>query len=562
MDNLTNFDKLIINLSTIEKKEMLEKMEISLDLSQEPLVSQEETADGDFQQNQMDYETLNVLQKIVLFLQSLVKQKDIPTLLKEYKVNVLRKKYFHNSNLADFKAQVLKNTFYDELVKLKEPCRFFRKPLRQVFSYDNKQDFYAFVGGIVLPDLQRELLDKTDPWILEKEDMERDSSEIKAEIDEFFNMKMESVSDLDCAIMNEACQSLYSLYLLSSFNLGSILKSFDSIVPGAEPVCRIEDVHEPLLELAGILRSLNKPPTVRALEALFLYEDSKAGPGEILNRKMMAADTFLSFIRNFNKNVPLEHLVRVLSGDLSKGAQTPPMVDDWFRLYRKFWAARISRSYAFFVNERKKNDTEKDVCSLTGVRYVKPVEKYSRNHYFPGSPATYEKSLAFIQSFLSEILPNRFYSTFMIIRREGEFYKKDNKAEFDKVITYIDMLGKKFTGLKAIIDSPSFPVDHSVFPENAEEETYKNAVINALQHMDMEVEPLVSGFIGHMRLMAKILQGIVVGDGGAYDTLSNISSIGGKANTELRETFKLLSLMINKIVRYISEMKVLEEKEL
>ncbi|MBB6479037.1 DUF5312 family protein [Spirochaeta isovalerica] len=562
MDNQTNFDKLIINLSTIEKKELLEKMEMSIDLSQEPLVSQEETAESDFQQNQLDYETLNVLQKIVLFLQSLVKQKDIPTLLKEYKVNLLRKKYFNNSELADFKTQVLKKAFYDELAKLKEPCRFFRKPLRQIFSYDNKQDFYAFIGGIVLPDLQRELLDKTDPWILEKEEMERDSSEIKAEIDEFFNMKMESVSDLDCSIMNEACQSLYSLHLLSNYDIGAILKSFDTIVPGAEPVCRIEDVHESLLELSGIIKSLNKPPTVRALEALFLYENSKEGPGEILSRKMMAADTFLSIIRNFNKNVPLENLVRVLSGDLSKGSQTPPLVDDWFRVFRKFWSSRITRTYAFFVNERKKNDSEKDICSLTGVRYIKPIEKYTRNHYFPGSPAMYEKSLAFVQSFLSEILPNRFYSTFMIIRREGDFYKKDNKAEFDKVLAYIDMLGKKFTGLKNIINASNFPVDHSLFPGDAEEQTYRNAVVHALEHLDMEIEPLVSGFVSHMRLMAKVLQGIVVGDGGAYDTLSNISSIGGKANNELRETFKLLSLLINKIVRYISEMKVLEEKEL
>jgi len=562
MDKLTNFDKLINNLSTIEKKELLEKMELSLDLSQEPLVAQEEVSETEFQQNQLDYESLNVIQKILLFFHSLISQKDIPTLLKEHKVNALRKKYFLNSDLADFKAQVLRKSFYDELVKLKDPCRFFRKPLRKIFSYEGKQDFYAFIGGVILPDLQRELLERTDPWILEKSDMARKSSEIKAEIDEFFNMKMESISDLDCSIMNEACQSLYSLHLLASFDLGSILKNFDSSITGGEPMCRVSDVHESLLELAGIIKSLIKPPSVRTLEALFLYENTEDGPGEGLRRKMTVADTFLSYIRDFNKEIPLELLVRVLSGDLTKAAQSPPVVDDWFRLYRKFWSSRISRNYAIFVNERKKSDSEKDICSMTGVRYIKPIEKYSRDHYFPGSPAMYEKSLAFIQSFLTEILPNGLYSTFLIIRKEGEFYKKDNKAEFEKVILYLEILGKKFSSLKSVVIKDNFPIDHSLFPGGVEEDTYRNAVENALVHLDMEVEPLISGFISHMRLLSKIMQGIVIGDGGAYDTLSNISSIGGKSNTELRETFKILSVMIEKMLRYISEMKALEEKEL
>ena len=48
MDNLTNFDKLIINLSSFEKKEMLEKMEMTFELSQEPLVEQNVIPDSDF----------------------------------------------------------------------------------------------------------------------------------------------------------------------------------------------------------------------------------------------------------------------------------------------------------------------------------------------------------------------------------------------------------------------------------------------------------------------------------------------------------------------------------
>jgi len=148
MQNLTNFDKLIINLSSNEKKELLEKMEMTFELSQDPLSENNEVIENGFQNFQQEYESLGVIQKIVLFFQSLIRQKDIPSVLKEHKVHVLRKKYFGDCDLADFKNGLLNQNFYNELIKLKDPCRFFRKPLQKIFSYDNKHDFYAFIGGI------------------------------------------------------------------------------------------------------------------------------------------------------------------------------------------------------------------------------------------------------------------------------------------------------------------------------------------------------------------------------------------------------------------------------
>ena len=562
MDNLTNFDKLIINLASDEKKELLEKMEMTFELSQDPLVEQEELIESDFKNFQADYESLNVIQKILIFIQSLVKQKDIPSLLKEHKVQTLRKKYFKDSDLADFKNSLLRQSFYDEIVKLKDPCRFFRNYLQKIFSFDNKQDFYAFIGGIVLPDLQQKLLVKTNPWEIEKKDLDQEVGSIKSEIDSFLDLEMDSVSDLDKTIMNEACQSLFSLYLLSTFELSVITGSFDRVTTESGKFCLIHDVQDSLLELSGILQSLNKPPTIRAMEALFLYSIESNSLKEELNKKMTVSDTFLSTIRDFNRKVPLENLVKVLSGDLTKSSRKPPVVEDWFRIYRKFWSSRVNEKYAYYVNERKKNESEKYISSLLGIRYIKPIEKYSRDYYFDGSPAKFEKSVAFLRTLAVDILPNKISPILNIIEIEGEFYKKDNKTEFKKVLTYFDILNKKISYISHMITSDKILGEkNSETVEKNEEEKCQDIII-AMEKIDLEIDTMISLFIDHIKIFNKIMHGIVIGNGGTYDTLSNISSIGGKENTELRETLKLTSLMISKIEKYIIEMKMLEEKKM
>jgi len=216
----------------------------------------------------------------------------------------------------------------------------------------------------------------------------------------------------------------------------------------------------------------------------------------------------------------------------------------------------------FLLMTEKKNDSEKDICSLTGVRYIKPIERYTRSYYFEGSPAKYEKSLAFIQIFLFEILPSSIYPTIMVISRDGEFYKKDNKFEFEKVLNYLGLLDKKFAVILNMIAGNGF-LEEKLVQANREDDDLKRITISdAIVHIDSEVLSLLEGFITHLRMLNKVMHGIVIGDGGAYDTLSNISSIGGKSNIELKESFRVISTLINKMVKYIAEMKILEEKKL
>jgi Family of unknown function (DUF5312) len=341
-----------------------------------------------------------------------------------------------------------------------------------------------------------------------------------------------------------------------------VTNCFDSVISESGKICQIADVQDMLLELSGILKSLNNPPTIRAMEALFLYSLESDELKETLNKKMTVADTYLSAIRDFNKKVPLENLVKVLSADLTKSSKKPPLVEDWFRIYRKFWSSRVNRRYAYFVNERKKNDSEREICALTGVRYIKPVERYTRNYYFEGSPARYEKSLAFIQIFLLEILPDKLYPPVMTISREGEFYKKDNKTDFEKVLNYLELLNKKLATILIMVNGNGLLGDKLDQLVSEDDEIKKNTISDAIEQVDFEVVSLLDGFIDHIRMLNKVMHGIVIGDGGAYDTLSNISSLGGKSNNELRESFKMTSLIINKIVKYITEMKILEEKKL
>ncbi len=561
MDNLTNFDKLIINLSSNEKKELIKRMENRFKLSQETLHVEEEVIETGFKSFQEEYESLSVLQKFLLFLQSLVKQKDIPTILKEHKVLVLRRKYFSDCNLADFKSSCLNENFLNKLIQLKEPCLFFKEPLQKAFSNDNKQDFYAFIGGVVLPDLQEELLLKTDPWSRAKKVSTVDEKLIKIEIDSFLEIRLESISNLDRSIMNDACQSLFGLYLLCSFNIYGIIHEFDEVVSESGKVCGIYNIKDQLLNLAGILHSLDKPPSVRALEAVFLYSLTDNELKDDLNGKMEIAGNCLSTIREFNKNVSLENLVKVLSGDLNQSKKQLPVVDDWFRNFSKFWKNRTLRHYLFFANERKKQEVEKSICEYMEKDRILLIDGYSCDYYWVGSPARFEKSIAFIYLFSSDVFEKRIKQTLFLINIEGEFYKKDNKNELEKVLNYFSSICNKMDNVfQAFSGSNSTMEILSDMEDQGDEK--KKKFLTELEQLELDLVNIINDFLVYIRLLHNLIRGIIAGDGGAYDTLSNISSIGGSSNPELRETFKVISLIINKSYNYISEMKILEEKEI
>ena len=97
--------------------------------------------------------------------------------------------------------------------------------------------------------------------------------------------------------------------------------------------------------------------------------------------------------------------------------------------------------------------------------------------------------------------------------------------------------------------------------ESEDDERKRTLICEAIEQVDYEVVSILESFISHLKMLNALMHGIVIGDGGAYDTLLNISSIGGKSNIELKESFKMTSMIIHKMVKYIANMKILEEKK-
>ena len=95
-----------------------------------------------------------------------------------------------------------------------------------------------------------------------------------------------------------------------------------------------------------------------------------------------------------------------------------------------------------------------------------------------------------------------------------------------------------------------------------QKEERNKSILSVIEQVDFEVLNILESFIQNIRILNSVIYGIVAGSGGTYDTLSNISSIGGRSNTELRESFKQISSIISKTYDYISEMKILEERKL
>jgi len=62
--------------------------------------------------------------------------------------------------------------------------------------------------------------------------------------------------------------------------------------------------------------------------------------------------------------------------------------------------------------------------------------------------------------------------------------------------------------------------------------------------------------------MGKLMNGIVLGNGGTYDTLANLSELGGRGNDELRQSIQDTADDIHKVSHSLQDLLNLEKESL
>ena len=154
------FDRLSHELSRDERREMLEKIESTLAVSEEPLYRRKKEDDAPVLMDR-EFRALPWWSRLWLMIRSLFTGTSRTRLTEEYCLRNLQRRIEKSApGSFDFQRGLVGSAGYRDLKGLKESVRVFRGPLQRALN-EEKTEFYAFLGKMLLGDVEEKLVSET-----------------------------------------------------------------------------------------------------------------------------------------------------------------------------------------------------------------------------------------------------------------------------------------------------------------------------------------------------------------------------------------------------------------
>jgi hypothetical protein len=530
----TVFDKLVRGLSSDERRELLFRIEQSIPGVSEPLVEEPDVSSVDVER---EYNKLTLLQRIFMFLRSIFTGKDRDSLVHEYLLRDLGHDLdVRLGKLIDIRNRVFLPAFYLELQQLADSVRVLREPINLVMS-SQKASFMAYLCGFEVTYLQEEILDATSPEKIEGGNSEMSDKDIKYRISSNLHRVLDNLPTDSRKRMYQNSRALHNLHALVRYPFSDVIDLFRP-VPDGEPVqCSFEAMERPVARLSGIMSSLSRPVPRELMEAIYLYTNqdrigSKDQLEEQLVRDLERANNALESIRQFNLSIPLFQIARYVTSDLDFLPETVDGGEDWFALVRKFWEDRVDREFKRFSFRRKRQlliTDAQDVCEANEVRALRSYPNIDQDH-----SGKFSLSLGVLKSFFEGVFPSKVNAPLKTLLIDGEFYKTENRADFTESYNGLLKIQDQVAGLESRLRPAG---DYALSLDKLRNESTGGGVVRrkkragVVESIDREAERILSRAITDLRTLADVVNGILYGEaGGKYDTLSNLSDLGGRRN--------------------------------
>ncbi|HUW42349.1 MAG TPA: DUF5312 family protein [Rectinemataceae bacterium] len=542
------FDTLVAELSTEERRDLLERITRSSQISEEPLYppsSLPRAAHADYESRASE---LGIVARLFLLLRSIFRGKSREELLREDDLRLISASVETAfPGLVDWRRTLLLAPFAAELRRLRDSAKFFYDILDRGIGKD-RAAFYAFLASLELADVHRRLLEETEPSQVEARLPEADESELRAAIFAAYEEILASLDDGGRRAMYNHVRSVLFLKRLSGFLFERLLQTFrPGLGPAGSEGASFIEVRDLLLELGDILFSMSAPPRSQLVAALFaVVERDEIGrpggdPESLLNADMGRAESALERIRMFNSRVPLGNVLKLVASDPDYTPRELAGGEDWLVLYRSFWRERIDHRLDEWRSDRRYRELAEDISRFVGEPGLRHFDHIDREESETSPPIGQDLALSFLDAFHRGPFTRELSRVFKIVLVDGEFYRKDNRLEFTdaydslmrvpEAITLFDSrLGADgdigSTWVQARSDMSPLPI--------------KRRKVQAIARgAEEEAERIVKNTGRALLTMVRVLRGVLKGEaGGRYDSLSNLSYLDGKAN---RDFLKALS---------------------
>ncbi|MCX7655870.1 MAG: DUF5312 domain-containing protein [Treponemataceae bacterium] len=558
------FRKLAAELSLEERRELLARLTSYAVLSKEVLFHEEDvppTVDSSQQYRQAPW-----YYKLFLFFLSLISGKKPAELFEDRLIAKLGASVEARApGIFDYRQSLLLPGFREELESLKEGARFFYEALDVGLNRD-KGAFFAFLASLEMDFVHRRLTVETDPETIFQANSSYSTGDVRQSAQRTMEEIFQTIQEDERRRMYRDARSLHCLKELSSFLYDRFLSAFTYDGAYKSPVAPAYVVLDQMKALNDILYSLQEPPTMPLLETLFVFQFQERSKEEssdlsteirtLLNR----AEEALGRIRQFNKRIPLTAIIRCVSRDLGYLPRVITGGEDWFVVYRDYWKHQLEEKFGLFVQNRRRADLMENFKEFFKGMLVKPLLYVSSDTNPEGIPLKNTFALSFLQAFSQYIfLPtlNRVLKPILI---DGEFYKKENRAEFTEAYNELLKLGDTIASFEQKL-SPSGDVGkrYDLAKSEIASLPFKRKKIQSIvQEASDEVVSIVGRASKAFRSMVAVLGGILHGEAqGKYDSLANLNTLGGRSGSYLNQ-LKDAYYRFEKALQILTEIQEIE----
>ncbi len=547
MEDSHVFERLVKTLSREERKDMLQRIQ-SYDekvVSSEPLKLPEDRAEFDFLR---EYHKLSIWEKIYITLKALFTQQSKEETLEQTILTRMGKRLERDyPGLFSFTTGELRSEFYEHLKKLREHTLFLREPCAAAFG-KSKQDFFAFLAGWDMPDIQDRLLNDTDPEQVAYEKSLDEPQQVKKEIEYRIEDIIDSIDPERKQLLYDEVRELHCLYSLVNFNFDKLIDAFEQRGSGAWAAIPLSSYQAALTELLQLLSSLQKPPSEELVKVLIIFylqrELEKEDPDEFehhLYQMLKRSENAFSYIRFFNRTVPLLDLLRLAKRNVEYYPAEIGGGEDWFVQFKQFWYRRFDEKIRRYTEERKRKKIIDEALGLLEAEGFPRVRYYRSGEIEEYIRARYEETIGFIRGFIEQVFMEEMHPPLKLVLIDGEFYKDQNREEYNDAYNGLLQLKSDIEHLEYDL-SEKGEVGKRIAALRGEivnTRLLHNKLSQIMAEVDKQAEQIITTAIDHVSSMSNVLGGILYGDmGGRYDTLSNLGYIGRNENKNLSQKLR------------------------
>ncbi|MEE8440798.1 MAG: DUF5312 family protein [Spirochaetia bacterium] len=561
MAEFSVFDKLVNRLSSTDRRSMLERIASSVQMADVDLPESETemTVDVDGAYRQM-----GLLRRLIVVFVAVFTGRDKLSVVEGQLLNALKRRIA--SVCADFDGvhEQLRPSAVESIRNLAESARYFGAPLSRVMGRE-RGPFIAFLAGLHAPDVQHRLLIDADPSSVGEKFPDIKDHEVKRKA---VLVMEESLATLPADIRNRIyhdIRALHHLMGLASFPFERLLSEFNPVADGEAVPAPLSRMAGELGKLAGILGGLRPGPSVVFLEALSVYqeqdrlEETDEQVEGMLQRDVNAGNEAYAEIVAFAVRYPVSDLVRVAHGNIHWRSAPLAGGEDWFAVWKSFWKERIEKLHRRFSYKRQLEMMVADAHDTLGMSEVPEFPGYPPSGM--DNPAKHGLSLGLLRAIFGGIYPKELQGPLNILYRDGEFYKADNRTEFDDALREIEQVRIEAANLETRLQPTGDlgmlwkrATDEKLTPEAALE---RQEILG--NQIDTDASAVIRRMINAFRSIGSVLQGVLYGKvGGSYDTVSNLGELGAPDANALTRKLESAHVRSKAITDLLSEMVNLE----